>query len=184
VVIVAFVALISVGTSALMAVFQAALYRYAVAGEALGPYTTQDLHDAYGPKLGRVRRSRADNGPKPKLLVRERWTMAVAWVVAWVLLSVPVSMVESRVYPHAANKPPGGLIALGVVLFLPGIVCPLLFAFGWRRAPIVSVVACAGGLIISAAHLYAEPWYGAASLVVFSVLAAVSIRSLRSVPTR
>jgi hypothetical protein len=183
VVIVAFFALISVGTSALIAVFQAALYRYAVAGEALGPYTTQDLHDAYGPRLGRGRRSHADKGPKPKLLARERWTMAITWVVGWVVLAVPVSMIESQLYAHPLHRPAGGVIALGVVLFLPAFVVPFLFAFGWRRAPIVSVVACAGGLIISAAHLYAEPWYGAASLVVFSVLAAVSIRSLRSVPT-
>lgn len=183
VVLVGFVALLTVGTSALMGVFQAALYRYAVAGEALGPYSTQDLRGAYGPKLGRARRSRDKAGPRPKLLVRERWTMAVAWVVAWVVLSVPVSMIESHLYAHPLDQPSDGVIAIGVILFLPAFALPFLFAFGWRHAPLVSVIASAGGLVIGAAHLYAKPWYGAGALAVFAVMAALSVRSLRSVPT-
>lgn len=180
--IVAGVALLSIGTSALMAVFQAALYRFAVAGEALAPYTELDLREAYGPKLGRGVWPGTERRPKVKLPRSWRWGMAIGWVVVWVILAVPVSMIESELYAHPAHEAPGALVAVGVILFLPAFLCPFFFAFGWRRAPLISVVACAGGLLISAAHLYAEPAYGAASLFVFAVMAAASVRSLRSIP--
>jgi hypothetical protein len=79
---------------------------------------------------------------------------------------------------HASD----GVIAIGVILFLPALALPFLFAFGWRHAPLVSVIASAGGLVIAAAQLYAEPWYGAGALAVFAVMAVLSLRSLRNVP--
>ena len=119
-------------TGALGGVYTAALYRYAVAGEAAGPFTHEDMQGSFVKKsdtlVGSVTR------PSRRLEGWWRWGMAAAFA-----LSGPATLAVLGPLDEGSGDPPAWAGACLAVAFLGWGVAVFVFFTGWRWAPVAGM---------------------------------------------